>query len=355
MTSPREYRFPDMRSSLLVSLLLATAAVAQAPAVVSPVAATSGTASSNWYPFGAGQMTYQQVHSASSFTSNAPRTVTALRLRPRTMGATATIDLELHMGNAPNDSMNVDRTFANNIVPGSEVNVFTRKNFALPNVSNIGWHVTIPFDNPFSWNGSHLEWRAIVHGNNNGNQPTHYAMDSWISFGSWGQTGTFAGCASAQGTQTPGQRVRIKSPGLVSEFTGFSYVPSGGLLSALNIGFSSTSMGGLPLPISLGPIGAPGCEITNDIRASLAGTTNADPEGSVDFQLPLPSDPRLSGATFYTQIVFLQPGANALGAFLTPGSTNVIGQNHGLTRVSAGYPATQGGVDLQWGLAIGLD
>ena len=141
----------------------------------------------------------------------------------------------------------------------------------------------------------------------------------------------------------------------MSDFTGYSYVPAGGLASALNIGFDSTAMGGLRLPIDLGPYGAPGCEITNDIRASVVGTTKANSQGSVDFRIRLPNDPRLSGATFHTQVAFLQPGANALGVFLTPGSTNVIGQNHGLTRVVGGYPATSGGVELQWGLAIGLD
>ena len=65
---------------------------------------------------------------------------------------------------------------------------------------------------------------------------------------------------------------------------------------------------GLPLPLALGILGAPGCALET------CSTLSAPITQQAQFLVPIPLDPILIGIALHTQAVALDPTANALGA-----------------------------------------
>ncbi len=133
--------------------------------------------------------------------------------------------------------------------------------------------ISFPFDNVFHWTGTHLEWRAIVHGNSNGNNTFVYPLDAWYDRGSSRRTGMLLGCQSALGTRAASHLSVVNGIGELAAFFGYSEDPAGGLLAVLTFGASTTVYLGLPLPFDLGQLGAPGCWVINDIIATVTNTT----------------------------------------------------------------------------------
>lgn len=87
----------------------------------------------------------------------------------------------------------------------------------------------------------------------------------------------------------------------------------------LILGLSNTSYGGTPLPIDLGFLGAPGCLLlaSNDSVQPLVNVL-----GSATWSWSIPPFP---GASFYTQVLPLDPGVNALGLTVSNGGHGVVG------------------------------
>jgi hypothetical protein len=108
------------------------------------------------------------------------------------------------------------------------------------------------------------------------------------------------------------------------------------------IGFQGVggSWGGVPLPVDLGPLGAPGCawNISWALSAPLMPT-------SVGARWPdqtIPNDPALRGTSFYDQALFLDAAANALGLVMSQSSRWLIAPGVGAfvqaTGANAGSP-----------------
>jgi hypothetical protein len=95
---------------------------------------------------------------------------------------------------------------------------------------------------------------------------------------------------------------------------------------ALHVGDSRTSWNGLGLPFNLALLGAPNCFLNTGPVMSIGSTTLADGTRSIPIRLPL--DERLIGATFHTQFVVVDPGANAGALVTTRGVTTVLGGQH---------------------------
>lgn len=74
------------------------------------------------------------------------------------------------------------------------------------------------------------------------------------------------------------------------------------------LGASRTSHRGVPLPLDLGGVGMPGCEL----QASLDFVAHVGVLG-IPGRLPIPADPALIGARFYAQSFVTAPGVNPLG------------------------------------------
>lgn len=71
------------------------------------------------------------------------------------------------------------------------------------------------------------------------------------------------------------------------------------------LGASSTSWGGVPLPLDLALFGAPGCDLLVSPGLIVPVPTAAD--GTALMPLPLPADPSLTGLEFHTQWLALDP------------------------------------------------
>ena len=78
----------------------------------------------------------------------------------------------------------------------------------------------------------------------------------------------------------------------------------------VSIGISKSNWGALKLPLSLGFLGAPGCNVQCNIELALPA---ANKQGVARLALPLPTNPFLGGASFYNQAFVRDPGANRLG------------------------------------------
>jgi hypothetical protein len=79
---------------------------------------------------------------------------------------------------------------------------------------------------------------------------------------------------------------------------------------------------GLPLPLDLAPLGAPGCRLALDpmLTFGLVGTS-----GSAPFALPIPNNPTLTGFAFYLQAAVVDGPANTLGLTFSNGGEAIVG------------------------------
>ncbi len=336
---------------LVVAALLAAGTPAQAPAVISPAGPPPGS-TNNSMPFGRAQVTHQQIHSANSFSSSGPVLFDKLRFDISVSSTSASIDVEIFMADAPHDADAMSSVYANNIVPGTEVNVFQRRQVSLP-PRGAPWAFEFPLDTPYLWNGGDFTWRTNVHDNSAGGSTQRFAVVAYREQGaSFSRT---SGCASALGTAPADHSAIVPSPGGVLDLRGNSYVAGQALPATLSMGLSNTQLGTLPLPLDLGVLGAAGCVLTNDMTLLVPTTTNVDATGSVALSFPVPNAPQLSGAMFYTQYLFLQPGATPLGLFTSNGTQNTIGRAPGVSRVYGPIGGTPWATQIQFGLAIGLN
>lgn len=99
--------------------------------------------------------------------------------------------------------------------------------------------------------------------------------------------------------------------------------PANALLSEF-IGFSNTmTSSGIPLPFSLGVLGAPGCQLACDPLVSL--TASATAAGTAPFALPLPLTTNLAGLVLYAQAMVVDPAANAFGITSSESAAVILG------------------------------
>ncbi|MBK8978957.1 MAG: serine hydrolase [Planctomycetes bacterium] len=91
----------------------------------------------------------------------------------------------------------------------------------------------------------------------------------------------------------------------------------------LFLGLSKSSFNGLPLPLELGFVGAPGCRLYTGPVDTLATTVGTF--GTASLAIDYPNVPALIGAQLHTQYAMLAPRSNPLGLLLTNGITTVIG------------------------------
>jgi hypothetical protein len=89
----------------------------------------------------------------------------------------------------------------------------------------------------------------------------------------------------------------------------------GGASSFCALGDSSASFFGLPLPLDLASIGAPGCSLlaSHALTAPAAATGQGSGGGAASFVWPLPQNPALRGVHVYLQAIVLDAGANLFG------------------------------------------
>lgn len=133
---------------------------------------------------------------------------------------------------------------------------------------------------------------------------THYI---WQAIG--------AGCMGTNGipTLSLGAPARVGS----SYALGVNHMPSTPGLWAMALGFSIEFFTGIgPLPIELGFIGAPGCQLLVDAPAREFAFHGGN---TAQFTLAIPNNPSFVGIEFANQAWVLDPFANALGVTFSNG------------------------------------
>jgi hypothetical protein len=338
--------------------LLASVLSAQIPTHISPAAAANGLGNiNNTLPFQNGNVHYQQVHSAASWSNANPAVATQMSFRMARGGLGYTgpsVDMEIYMAQSPTSAATASNVFANNVSPGTEINVFIRRIISLPNLTDNSWQGVIPFDQPFLFPGNvDLSWRVQIWSNN----VSPYVLDC---FSDWrnGPSSPFAGCMHPTGTRNALHNATYRSPGNTSDFLGYPWLatPTPGIPALLLIGNSNIDFLGVPLPLDLTPAGAPGCQLVNNILIALATVTGTST--FVQINVLFPPDPSLVNQTYYSQYLFFEPTTNPLGVLATNGRVNrMIPAPVDVTRIYAsGNPGgTTGTLGVQFALPVGLN
>ena len=95
---------------------------------------------------------------------------------------------------------------------------------------------------------------------------------------------------------------------------------------SMNLGFSTTSWNGIPLPLNLAIIGAPGCLIYTDAMISLATATGA--AGMAQVTVDIPAEAALVGIDAHTQFLVPDAGANPFGLTVSSAVTTHVGEGY---------------------------
>lgn len=111
------------------------------------------------------------------------------------------------------------------------------------------------------------------------------------------------------------------TPILGGTYTVQLLMPAPNTAAAFWTGVSDRSFGGIPLPLDLGPFGAPGCSLLASMDAVVGVAT---PSGVASVPITLPNDPSLVGVTLFQQMAHVT-GVNALGVLTSNGIAVQIG------------------------------
>jgi hypothetical protein len=148
----------------------------------------------------------------------------------------------------------------------------------------------------------------------------NFTDETWIYGLAGAQAGFGAGCTGTLGVPalaaTAASRP-VLGGAIAVEVTS---VPLSAAL--MMMGFSNAASGSIALPLSLGPVGMPGCSLLVDPVATrlVLGVANA-----VTWNLSIPFAAALHGAEFYQQAIVPDPGANAAGLTVSNGARCRIG------------------------------
>lgn len=145
------------------------------------------------------------------------------------------------------------------------------------------------------------------------------ALATWTSY-TPGQLLTLgsAGCAGTAGTPTH----LTYGTGEIGDAVQFTCLnlPSS-TVALLMLGFSDQSWNGVPLPLDLAVVGAPGCLLRQDGAITEALVAS----GSTQRSITLPNTPSIIGASLYSQFLVGDAPANALGWTISNARKLVVG------------------------------
>ena len=305
---------PSTTASLLVTVTALAGALsgltAQQPTVdPAAFAYTSGTRETG-FPFGHPDRRTVRLLQIHDGLRGTPRTITSLAFRRSPLDQNpvpaflADVSLTLASAAPGRTAASIAPTFDQNLGPDAAL-VLPRRTIqfptsAPPSANPTPFEYRIPADVPFAFSGlAPLCFDLTVHDHTNAAATRfdlHADGQSHVApFGS--------GCAGLTLSTS------ITLPEVVHTVTGTA--PNTPL--ALMIGGDFGSASGLPLPLSLAPLGAPDCTLLVD--PSIGVPTVADPQGVGRFSVPVTSTP--DDAFYGAQVLALDPTLNALGLGLT--------------------------------------
>lgn len=354
-----------VRSLALVISLLPGLAVAQVTATYTPFGAgCPGTGSGlganhvvpapmangfggsdNSMPFTWSPMRYQQVFLGTDLPT--AFTMAGLSLRQNENGPIAhgvTVDLEIQVGYTTLAPQTLGTTFAANFDSGPAITVLPRALIVFPDqpahpTNPAEFFVTIGWPTHFAWSpaaGRNFLIQVTVFGNSAGNIVWGYPLDA-----TWGGTARMyayspnatSGTLESNYGLVLGLRALTQAavPVLYSTSTpqiGDTFrvrVAQARASSAalLCLGVSKNTWAGVPLPLDLGWLGAPGCAVLASIDH--AQPMGLDATGYGSFSYTLPNNIYMLGQRFYNQALVADPSANLLGFALSNGGEGLIG------------------------------
>jgi hypothetical protein len=327
---------PMKRASMLIALfalLLPLSLQAQTTFVYVPDN-QPGVGSTNVIPFGTGSSTtwknqrYQQLIPASYLPTKASL-LRSLAFAPTVTGTYQCRAMVVRIGH------NTSSTLA-----GDFVGSFSIPPTTLVNQANYSWQISagvwspMPFTctRPFVYNGKdNLVIEVIALGSDLNSSMGGFKTGTEVRSYDFGWSFATAPYSTTYGTGCQGSNSKVPVfagygfPLLGADCYGIGLADAIGSTSAIcTIGFSKTSLAGIPLPFGLGFLGATGCSLYGDINLTLPATT--DTAGKAMVNLALPADPVLEGAPLYNQWLIVDGQANPFGLVLTGGLENTLTQ-----------------------------
>lgn len=148
------------------------------------------------------------------------------------------------------------------------------------------------------------------------------AMATWDNYVA-GQITTLAGagCAGSSGTPT---HAATGTPDIGSSVNyNLANAPTNTFCLAM-FGFDNTTWNGLPLPVNLAIVGAPGCNLRINPVINNVGVTSVM-TGSFTMPVAFANNPALVGAVLYTQYMVYDPPANAFDWTITNAVRTTLG------------------------------
>ena len=255
------------------------------------------------------------------------------------------VTLEMYLGYTKKNPGNLEPIFQNNI-EGAMTTVTASRTVRFPGTRDLPrgadqFDFAIPLDAPFAVSTSaslHLLMEVRVFSHTMGNVPFDTFFDAVQGPAvsrvyTDGQPTATAGVvddlaivASLMGPGLPGTAPDLQCEGRPQLGETFSVVLRHGapLAPAVLVhGSSRTSWSGLPLPVDLGFLGAPGCCLVTDSVINLPVLVGA--EGVVEVPYAVPQNPVFTGLGFYNQFLVLDGTANALGLTTSNGGAALVG------------------------------
>lgn len=340
----RETTIGSMRSVPLFLVALTAAGSAQSPAVDPPAFRWIPAPRETGWPFGHPQRTtlrYLEIHDRLAGT---PRTIRGLALR-RHAARTAAVpafaaELECRLGTATRPAARIEARFARNLGPDTRL-VTRRRRVAFPASRGPFGPIApfiflLPVDTPFAFAGKgSLAFELVVYGHDNRTPFTFDLFESERSL-----TATVGRvCKGARLASTiAGGRAVHRASGLPADAP-----------TVFLAGIELDRLGSRRLPLDLGPLGAPGCDLVMAPAVQLAGFAT----GSGTLLVEAPVDRLPPGVFYAVQVAAVRPGLNPLGVVTTNGEVVLPKSARGAARVWAeASTAERGLAQPVWALVL---
>jgi hypothetical protein len=314
---------------------------------VAPAAMATSYGAGNAIPFGWTPVVYQELISGSELPTAFVMKALSLR-QPRSgpLSQRFLLDFEIRVGSTTKTPATLSNVFAQNFDLGAPVVVLPRTQLAFPDfvpggpTSPADFFVTIPWVNTFAWNaapGQSFLMQVTVFGNSYGGIAAGYAFDAaggssiarLYGSGPAATSGTLErglglvlGLRAETHTAVP-RLFSTNTPQIGDSFRVRVEQARAAAPALMLLGFSDASWSGLPLPLDLSVLGAPGCALLVSPDLTLPFGTSAGGTGFLVYEVP--NDLYLLGLAFYNQAWIAEPSTNALGYALSNGGAAVIG------------------------------
>lgn len=204
---------------------------------------------------------------------------------------------------------------------GSDNPVFTFGTYELPQTaqSTSPWqqrvpvNLSLPHSSGFAMAFDHARGETVVFGGRRGVATSETWLYAPVNAASYTTFGT--GCPGSHGVPMIAAEARPGNLPWIGER--FNVVASGlgPAIGFMLLGFSDTTVGGLPLPLDLTRVGLPGCTLYMDARIAAAVGSH--------WSIEIPFEPNLVGLAFFQQAVSIR-APSLIGGFSNAGR-GVIG------------------------------